>query len=325
VSEKILVTGATGFIGSHLAEELLWKGFRVTALVRSNSNLQWLRGKNVDILPGDFVTGTLPSLDDFAYIFHVAGLTKAWRRRDFFKVNAEGTRNLVAAAQKAGSVRHFVYLSSSAASGPCPSEHPRREDETCRPVSAYGESKRRGEEVVFAAADELPITILRPSAVYGPRDEYMLSYFKMIAKGFMPCIGRGPLWLSLCYVDDLVDALVRCITHDHSSGQVYSVSDGGKYSLDFFADVVSLALHVRPKKIFVPEWAAWFGAFVSEAYGRVSGRSIPFHRSKCAEAVQRHWICSIARAKEDLGFRPRFGLEAGIRVTVQWYQDHGWL
>ncbi len=326
MGERVLVTGATGFIGSHLVEELLWKGYEVAALIRTSSDLRWLRGKKGEFIYGDLLQdGNIPPLDGFSYIFHLAGVTRVVRREGFYRVNQGGTERLVDAARKAGGIKRFVYLSSQAAAGPSSPEGAQREEEPPSPVSPYGESKLRGEEAVLSYRDEIPVTVLRPCAVYGPRDEYMYEYFKVVSRGFMPFIGKEPVFLSLCYVDDLISALMLAIMLDHPSGEVFFIADGEKYSLDFFADVVSSALNVRLRRIKVPVWVAWVYALVAEGRGIVMRRPAPFQRSKWAEAVQRNWVCDITKAKKKLGFRPRFRLEAGVRVTLQWYKEKGWL
>ncbi|MBW2038011.1 MAG: NAD(P)-dependent oxidoreductase [Deltaproteobacteria bacterium] len=326
MGERVLVTGATGFIGSHLVEELLWKGYEVAALIRTSSDLRWLRGKKVEFIYGDILEGgDLPPLERFSYIFHLAGITKALRREDFYRMNQGGTEKLMAVARRAGGVKRFVYLSSQAAAGPSSPERALREEDLPSPVSPYGESKLKGEEVVLSCQDEIPVTVLRPCSIYGPRDEYMYEYFRMVTKGFIPFIGRGPVFLSLCYVDDLISALILAITRDHPSGEVFFISDGEKYSLDFFSDVVSFALNIRSRKIYVPVWAAWLYALGAEGLGFFRGRAAPFNRSKYAEAIQRNWVCDITKARKKLGYRPRFRLEAGVKVTLQWYKEKGWL
>jgi dihydroflavonol-4-reductase len=326
VGERVLVTGATGFIGSHLVDELLWKGYAVAALIREGSNLRWLRGKGVELIHGDLLgKGNLPSLREFAHIFHLGGATKALRRRDFYRTNREGTQRLIDAARKSRGLKRFVYLSSQAAAGPSPAERPQKEEDPPCPVSPYGESKVHGEEAVLSCRDKFHVTILRPCAVYGPRDAYMLELFKRISRGYIPLLGREPIFLSFCYVEDLIQALLLSIQRDHPSGEVFFIADGEKYSLDFFADVVSSSLHVKLRKIHIPLWIAWFYAAAADGWGLVRRRPASFHRSKCAEASQRNWVCDISKAKKQLGFRPRFRLEAGVRVTLRWYKEKGWL
>jgi len=326
VGERVLVTGATGFIGSHLVEELLWKGYEVAALIRTNSNLRWLRGKGVEFIYGDLLNEEgIPPLEGFSYIFHLAGVTRVLHKRDFYRVNHGGTERLLAAVKRGGGVKRFVFLSSQAAAGPSYSDRARREEDPPHPVSPYGESKLRAEEAVLSCRDEIPVTVLRPCSIYGPRDEYMYEYFKVVSRGFTPIIGSGPVFLSLCFVDDLISALILTITRDYPSGEVFFIADGEKYSLDFFADVVSSALNVKLKKIYVPVLVGWLYALVSEGWGVVRGKAAPFNRSKFSEVIQRNWVCDITKAKKKLGFRPRFRLEAGVKVTLQWYKEKGWL
>jgi dihydroflavonol-4-reductase len=326
MGEGVLVTGATGFIGSHLVDKLLGRGYEVTALIRESSDLRWLQGKKVEFIYGDLQgKGRLPSLNGFTHIFHLGGATRALRRRDFYRINQEGTERLLDAAQNIRGLKRFIYLSSQAAAGPAPEERPQTEEDLPCPVSPYGESKLHGEEAVLSSRDRFHVTILRPCAVYGPRDTYMLELFKRISNGYIPLLGKGPMYFSFCYVDDLVQALLLSVQQGHSSGEVFFIADGERYSFDFFADVVSYELRVKLHKIRIPIWAAWFYATASDGWGLVRRRPAYFHRSKYAEARQRNWVCDIGKAKKEIGFRPRFGLEAGIKVTLQWYREKGWL
>jgi len=318
VGERVLVTGAAGFIGSHLVDELLWKGYEVTALIRTNSDLRWLRGKGVTCIDGDLLgKRKLPSLKEFTYIFHLGGANKAQHRRGFYRENQKRTERLIAAARKVGGIKRFVYLSSQAAAGPAPPERPQTEEDPPHPVSPYGKSKLLGEEAVLNCRDKVPVTVLRPCPTYGPRDAYLFEYFKAISRGHFPMLGKEPISLSFCYVEDFIQALMLSITRDHPSGEVFFISDGEKYALDFFADVVSSALQVKLHKIHIPLWAARFYAAAADGWGIVRG--------KRAQASERNWVCDITKAKKTLGFRPRFRLEAGLKVTIRWYRDKGWL
>jgi nucleoside-diphosphate-sugar epimerase len=326
VSERVLVTGATGFIGSHLVDELLWKGYRVAALVRESSDLRWLRGKEVELIYGDLLGETrIPPLKGFAHIFHLGGATRALRKRDFYRTNQEGTERLIDAARNVRGLKRFVYLSSQAAAGPSPAERRQTEGDPVCPVSPYGESKLHGEEAVLSCRDKFHVTILRPCAIYGPRDGYMFEIFRRISKGYIPMMGKEPIFLSFCYVEDLVQALMLSMQRDHPSGEVFFIADGERYSWDFFADVVSSQLKVKLRKIHIPIWAAWFYAGLADSWGLVRRRPALFHRSKCAEVSQLNWVCDISKAKKKIGFRPRFRLEAGVKVTLAWYKNKGWL
>jgi nucleoside-diphosphate-sugar epimerase len=326
VGERVLVTGANGFIGSHLVDDLLWKGYEVAALIRESSDLRWLRGKKVELIYGDLVgKERLPSLKGFAHIFHLGGITRALRKRDFYRTNHEGTERLIDVARHIRGLKRFVYLSSQAAAGPAPVERPQKEEDPLCPVSPYGKSKLHGEEVVLNCRDKFHVTILRPCAIYGPRDAYMLELFKRISKGYFPVLGRAPIYLSFCYVEDLVQSLLLSVQRDYPSGEVFFIADGERYTLDFFADVVSSILHIKLRKIRIPLWVAWFYATAADGWGLARRRPALFSQSKCAEASQRNWVCDISKAKKQLGFRPRFRLEAGLKVTLRWYREKGWL
>jgi dihydroflavonol-4-reductase len=326
MGERVLVTGATGFIGSHLVEELIRQEYEVDVLVRESSDLKWLRDKKIHRIYGDLAgQGSLPALGGIDYIFHLGGATKALRTRDFFRINSDGTRTLLNSALNINGLKRFIFLSSQAAAGPSYNGSPVTEADHPRPVSPYGKSKLLAENTVLGLKDRLHVTILRPCGVYGPRDTYMLELFKQISMGLMPSVGKGPMFWNLCYVKDIVQALILCIKKDRPSGEIFFISDGEKYSLDYFSDVVSSALRIKARKIVIPPWIARCGAAMADMWGLAMRKPAAFSRNKCAEACCHNWVCDIGKARNILGFRPGFLLESGVNITLKWYKEQGWL
>jgi len=322
---KALVTGATGFIGSHLAEHLLEKGYEVWALVREGSRRRWLP-EGVKVIRGGLIEEPLPPLEGFHHVFHLAGVTRAAREADFFRFNVEGTRRLLLALREGGGITgRFVFTSSLAAAGPSPPDRPLREEDPPRPISPYGRSKLEAERVVLSFREAFPVTILRPSAVYGPRDDYMWEYFRTISRGILPVIGGVEQSLSLCYVADCVEAMRLAAERPHPSGEVFFVSDGEKYPLQLVTDMVASFLKVKVRRVRIPRAVAWLVAWVSDGWGLLRGKAMPFNRSKCREALARGWLCEVEKARKVLGFSPRYKLREGLPLTLKWYKREGWL
>lgn len=316
-----MITGATGFIGSHLAERLLAEGQEVWALVRGEP--RWLP-EGVKPIKGD-LRGELPPLRGFHHVFHLAGLTRAKHPKEYFEVNRTGTKRLLEALEASGGITgRFLYLSSLAAAGPCSPLRPRTEEDPPRPVSPYGRSKLEAEGVAIEYRDNLRVGILRAAAVYGPRDDYMLQLFRLVKGGFVPLLRRKQ-WLSLCFVQDLVEALILAAEADYPSGEVFFVSDGLKHTLQSLIDMVASLLGRRYIKIRVPVPVAWLCAYWGELLGRLRGRAVAFTPSKCIEALQEAWLCDISKAKDVLGFSPRWSLREGLELTIAWYLKAGWL
>ena len=320
---KALVTGATGFIGSHLVEELIKKGYDVTCLVRKTSNLRWIEGHKVALFQGDcedeHSLAHLPP--DFDYIFHLAGLTKARRERDFFCVNVKGTENLLRTVSTKGKgPRRFIHLSSLAAAGPSMNGTPLDETSEPRPVSSYGKSKLESEGVIMRFSDRIPATIVRPPAVYGPRDRDFYVLFKMLKKGFYPYWGK--CYYSLLYVDDLVRGLVQAAEEKEAEGGVYFLSDGKVYPNEDIVNEISAVLGSRIVKVRIPRHLVAVLVRITERLGR--GSSI-INRDKLKELNCAHWICDSSKAAKDFRFVPKVTIKEGIKWTADWYRIHQWL
>jgi nucleoside-diphosphate-sugar epimerase len=319
---KALVTGATGFIGSHLCEELVRRGYEVSCLSRKTSHLKWIENLDLKLVKGDCTDKEclLDIVGGFDYVFHLAGLTKSCSPDDFFCINAKGTKNLIeAVAERNPAVRRFIYLSSLAAVGPSRNGMPVQEETNALPVSDYGRSKLEGEKNVLKYKEHIPVTVLRPPAVYGPRDKDMLVLFKMIKKGFFFDLGK--CYYSLLYVDDLVRGIVLSAENQEAEGRVYFLCDNKVYTGGDIAKEISSALDVKAMPVKVPKFVMPFFAFIGE---RINRQGI-INRDRIKDFRHSHWICSPGKAQEQIGFIPKIGIKEGIKWTADWYRIHRWL
>ncbi len=319
---RALITGGTGFIGSHLAEGLIKKGFDVVCLVRDRTNIKYLQGMKVSLLEGD--CENLQSLgvieDNYDYVFHLAGLTKALNAEAFYSANAKATENLIeVVSKKSGRLRRFVYISSLAAVGPSKKGTPLSEDCEPSPVSDYGKSKLKGEQIVYAKKGALPITIIRPPAVYGPRDRDLLVFFKMIKKGVSFCWGQAHY--SFIYIDDLINGIILSTLHDGAKGEIFFLSDGNIYSHEQVADAIAHALGKRPIRVRVPEFLMDLIASFAQ---RTKGAGI-INTDKIRELKERQWICYNKKAVDILGFEPQTDIREGAQWTANWYRQQQWI
>jgi nucleoside-diphosphate-sugar epimerase len=323
----ILVTGGTGFIGSHVVEALLDRGERVRCLVRSARRLRWLAGLDIEVIEGDCrQPGTLPSaVRGVDRVVHIAGETFASTEAAFFESNTEGTRNLVEACLASGTVRRFVFLSSQAAAGPGTRDRPARESDSPRPLSAYGRSKLAGEQCCLEAVDHMSVGILRPSAVYGPRDTGFLPYFRLVRRGFLLEFGTGEREISLCFVNDLVEGVVSVIDSHLESGSVYFIADSEPYAWATVEKVLCAHWGIKGRRLIVPGVVLRTAGVIGTAYGAVTGKPVPISRARVAELLEKHWVCDSSAARRDLAFSPETDLEKGLHKAVRWYEQNNWL
>ena len=327
-SFKALVTGANGFIGSHLVEELLRSGTGVRCLVRRTSDLRWLNGLQVEIAYGDCVdkdslSSAVAGVD---CVYHLAGATKAKREADFFAINAGGTENLIRTClDRNPKMEKFVYLSSQAASGPGADGRMKVESDPDSPISSYGKSKRIGEEVVMDYRSRIPVTILRPSSVYGPRDRDFLSLLKLIEKKAQFSSLGVTQWISMCFVSDLVDLLVKSGTAGVGDGEIFFISDGRCYRMEEIGDAFSAAMKTKAFRLRLPECVIRGIGSISETISRFTDQPCLLTRGKAREMVQENWTCDITKAKNMLEYRPTIDLVQGAEITVDWYRKNNWL
>lgn len=295
--------------------------------MRSDKNLKWLQGLNVDIVVGDCTRrkDLDAALTGVRKVIHVAGITWATRARDFFLHNSEATGCLVDACIASGQVERLILVSSQAAAGPGTREHPRTEAMAAHPITVYGRSKLEAESRCLQAADRLSVIILRPSAVYGPRDTAFLPYFRLVKRGFLLEFGSGPRELSLCYVDDLVTVIVKVIDSHLASGSVYFVADSEPYVWNQVESATCTQMGVVAKRIVVPGMALKTAGVIGQVFGLLSGRPMMLNRARVAELLEKNWVCDSAAIRRDLGFASGMNLENGLQKAVRWYEQNNWL
>ena len=325
---KALVTGGTGFIGSHLVEALIQRGIEVRCLLRKSSDQKWISHLPVECAWGDCRdrASLLEPVKGVDLIFHSAGVTKAVKEEIFYEINAGGTENLIQAClEQNPGLRKFVYVSSQAAAGPSRIGDRKKESDPCEPVSAYGRSKRRGEELALDHAHRLPIVILRPSAVYGPRERDIYVFLKFLSKGINPCLSAPDQRLSLCYVRDVVQAALLGADARTPAGEIFFIADGQDYSIESVGDAFARAMEIHTFRFCVPRWLMMGMASFSEYVSQVSRKPALISRGKVEEMVQKNWVCDITKAKTVLGFTPGTLLTEGARLSVDWYKRENWL
>jgi nucleoside-diphosphate-sugar epimerase len=330
----ILVTGATGFVGSHVVDRLLELGETVRVTVRATSNLRWLEGKPVEKAEVDLRTpeGIGAAVAGTRAVLHFAGRISARSKEEFFAANVEATGSLIQAfaaqAPRDGSAC-FLYCSSLAAGGPAPEivrppfPHVREEDAP-RPVSDYGASKLAGEQEVTPFQDRVRVVIFRPPAIYGPRDTGIFKVFKYIERGWVPIPRRKGTKFSLIHVEDLAEAAVLALRDARAQG-VYYLSDGAAHSWEDVVRHAASVLGVQPRVVRVPLIATAIGGVISELVAHLTGRAPLISRDKIRELRQKYWVCLPAKATRDFGFTPRIEMSKGVEGTLQWYLRQGWL
>jgi nucleoside-diphosphate-sugar epimerase len=321
---KALVTGATGFVGSHLAEALRRRGDDVTVLVRSPRKAEALAPLGVRLVAGDLhdrdaLARAVEGQDE---VYHVAGVVAARSETEFLRANRDGTANLVAAAGAAGRPR-LVLVSSMAAAGPAPRGAPLTGTEPPRPVTAYGRSKLAAERVVTAAA--LPWTIVRPPTVYGPRDREVLKVFRLVRLGLGPVFGDGTQELSAVHGADLAEALVAAARADAAIGRVYYACHSEVFTSREFVRRIGGAMGRRPVVIPVPAALGRGLLALTEGAARLAGQATILTTDKANEFFQPAWTGDPTALTRDTGWRAGHDLRTGLEDTYRWYRSAGWL
>lgn len=321
------MTGGSGFIGRHLLAALAARGDRVRCLLRPGSDRALLPAAVEPVVAADLTAaGALERLvRGCDAVVHLAGLTRSWSARELQRVNRDGSAALCAALARARpAAGQLIMVSSQAAVGPSCGCRPRREQDPPAPVTAYGRSKLAAERV-RQRHPRLPITVLRPPAVYGPGDRDIFAYFRLVRAGVRPELvpaGR----LSMVYVGNLVDALLLLLERPPRAGhRVYHVADRGVVTMSAVARWIAAAYGRPTLRLPVPQAALAVAGLPLAAAGRLLRRDLLLSRDKLREIAQPSWVFAASRIQHQLGYRPRVTTRDGIRRTAQWYLEHRWL
>ncbi len=321
----VLVTGASGFIGSHVVDALLKHHCTVHCLVRRTSDLRWLDRTKVQIhygnLEGDF--SLQECLQNTDYVFHCAGLTIAKTRQEFFRVNATACKSLYEQCVQYGKqLKGIVHISSLASVGPAQPNQPVDENTPTRPLTYYGKSKLAGEEIALQFSSSLPLVILRPPVVYGPRESNFFSFIDGIAKGWNLKIGSENRVLSLIYITDLVQAMLRAAVCPSSGNAVYFITDGNCYPWEDVVDTAAQILKVRPRSIRIPDGLLIFIGLFLEFISIYQKKAPLLDSQRIIDIRQSTWTASSEKFFDHFEFQPQYDLQKGLEETLNWHKNN---
>ena len=330
---KILITGASGFIGSFIVEEALRRGFETWAAVRKSSSREWLKDKRINFIELNLSSKAqlVEQLKGkaFDYVVHAAGVTKCLNKADFRRINTEGTKNLVDALIETGMpLTRLVFVSSLSVFGAIREQQPYeeiRENDVPQPNTEYGRSKLAAEQYLDSLGTRIPYIILRPTGVYGPKEKDYYIMAKSIKQHSDFAVGYRQQDITFVYVEDVVQAIFLALEKGEN-GRKYFLSDGQVYQSATFSKLIHEALG-RPWwiRLTVPEWVLRIVTFCGEYTGRMTGKVTALNNDKYNILRQRNWRCDIEPARKELGYEPKVMLDEGVKRTIKWYQEHGWL
>lgn len=325
---SVLVTGGSGFVGSHVVEVLLSKEHDVVCPVRNPLSSRHLEKMPVRIASLDRLEALLDEVRP-EYVFHIAGATRALDYEGYRRANVELTGrllDLLSRSEAMSTLKRFVLVSSQAASGP--SIHGssfRTEEDPPSPVSLYGRSKLEAEKLVLQRSGEIPVTIVRPPTVFGPRDVDVLGVFKCARFRVAPCIAGPDRFVSIIYVKDLADGILAAAFSPNAVGETYFLANPKPVIWRQFAVRVAKLMGYRATALPVPVSIMRMAAWCGDLKGRISDTPPLLRSEKLLDITQVAWVCSSEKAYRQLGWRPKVPLDEAIRKTAAWYRTHGWI
>ena len=327
-SPTAFVTGGTGFIGSHLVERLLSRGYKVRCLIRNEKKKGYLEKLPVDFFTGDLFSSAVldKGISGVDYVYHVAGVVGSRNKEGFYKQNRDGTKNIAESASRVNHhLKKFIFVSSGAAVGPANASTMVDELTPYHPITTYGKSKMEAELEVLKFKSTLPITIVRPTAVYGPRDPATFDYFNTINKGLEPLVGFKDKFVSLVHSTDLISGIVLAGESDKAAGQIYFLGSDRPFTWREIGDATKQVIGKKALRVRLPEPLVYAVAMTAGLLSSFSEKPSVLNFEKGRDMVQDYWTFDSTKAKRDLGYAPAIALSEGIKETVAWYKKNGWM
>jgi nucleoside-diphosphate-sugar epimerase len=326
---KVFLTGASGFVGSHVLDSLRADGHEVSILLQATSSTRFISRHLAEVIVHYGSLEDVPlltkAMGGVEAVIHCAGKTKALHSSDFYRVNQAGTRHVVTAANACReSVRHLVYISSLAVSGPGVPGFPAEETGEPHPVSVYGRSKLLGEEEIRHHC-RASWTILRPAPVYGPRDTELLAVFQKVKQRLMPLVSGAKRSVHLVYGPDVAAAVLCSLLQERSVGGTYHVASDPPCTDEELMEEIAAQLGCRPLRLRIPRPGLYLAAVIQEVLSLATGRPNMLSRQKLPELLAPGWVCSTENIRRELGFSAPTSLREGVSRTLEWYRREGWI
>jgi nucleoside-diphosphate-sugar epimerase len=323
---KILLTGANGFVGSHIAEALVEANHKVICTIRQTSNLKWIKDLQLEYKYGDLDNKKFLQeiVEDIDVVVHCAGIVRAMAKKKYFKENVENTKNLCKAVLKNNpNLKKFVFISSQAAMGALPVETINKVTNVSKPISDYGLSKIEAEralrEVLY---EKVPYTIFRPASVYGPRDKDVFILFNLIHK-HLRLVTTKKRFLQLVYVKDVAKSVLLCLENKKTDNNTYYLANPSVYTWEEIGRIISYSVGVKSLPLLVPDFAFKVVGFIMETISRLTGKPAVLNKQKVAEILQDFWVADTFPAKTELNIKFT-NLEVASQITYNWYLKNNW-
>lgn len=323
---KIVITGANGFIGSHLAEYMKDKGFDVHCIVRETSNLKWLENKGFTFHKCGLmdIEALKIVFKDAKYIFHLAGTVSALKYESYLYGNVTLTKNVLEAALVVNPEK-ILITSSLAVAGSTTKDKPLKESDGFNPLVQYGKAKVAQEELCAEYFDRLNITIARPSPITGPREVEMFEFIQTINNGIFPKVGFSETYVNVIHITDLLDAFYNMVITEKTSGEAYNLCSENAYSWTEISKICGKLLNKKPFTLALPHFIILIAGFFSGLFGKIIGKPQTFDYEKAKEGIEEAWLGSVEKAKADFGFKQKVSLIEGLKEAIDWYKKEKWL